>query len=178
VGGGEPLVELRRAYRHGALVVLLDGPEFALVALARATFDPGSAALIGPHVTLTPPFAEAPTLTALERLQEIASDHLPVTLTIGGAGRFAGSDVVYLRVEPARPLVGLHVELLATGLFAASRWAGGAFVPHATISEFGVDPDGAEHAASSIPAVKTVARALTWVTPGDDVAFVTPASLA
>ena len=51
-------------------------------------------------------------------------------------------------------------------------------MPHATISEFGVDPAGAQRAASSIPAVETVARALAWVAPGDDVAFVTRALLA
>lgn len=172
------MIERRRTYRHGALVLLLDGPEFAPVALARATFDPGSAALIGPHVTLTPPFAEAPTSTTFERLGTIAAAHLPVTLTIGGAARFPGSDVVYLRVEPPNSLVRLHVELLATGLFALYPWAGEAFVPHATISEFGVDPAGAQRAASSLPAVETVAGALAWVAPGDDIAFVTRALFA
>jgi hypothetical protein len=103
VGGRDALADRRHAYRHGALVVMLDGPEFAAVALARAMFDRGSAALIGPHVTLAPPFAEAPTSTALDRLREIASTHLPVPLAIGGAGRFGGSDVVDLRVEPPGP---------------------------------------------------------------------------
>jgi len=178
VGSDRRLIELRHTYRHGVLVLLFDGPEFAPVALARATFDPGSAALIGPHVTLTPPFAEAPTSTALDRLRTIAAAHLPVTLTIGGTARFPGSDVVYLRVEPRDPLVRLHVELLATGLFATSPWAGEAFAPHATISEFGADPVGSQRSASSLPAVETVARALAWVAPGDDVPFATRALLA
>ena len=177
-GGDERLAERRQRFRHGALVLLLDGPECAPIARARALFDPGSAALIGPHVTMTPPFVEAPSATALDRLRAIVAARLPVTLLIGGADRFPGSDVVYLRVEPRGPLVRLHTELLATGLFAAFPWAGQAFVPHVTISEFGVDPAGAERAASSIPASRMVARALVWVAPGVDGSFVTLAVLA
>jgi 2'-5' RNA ligase len=172
------LAERRQQFRHGALVVRLDGPEWAPIARARALFDPGSAAMIAPHVTMTPPGAEAPTATSLDRLRSIVATRLPVTLVIGGAGRFPGSDVVYLRVEPPGPLVRLHTELLETGLFASSPWAGKAFVPHVTISEFGVDPTGAERAASSIPAVKMVVRALAWVAPGADGTFVTRAVLA
>jgi 2'-5' RNA ligase len=174
----ERLAERRQRFRHGALVLRLDGPESAQIARARAQFDPGSAALIGPHVTMTPPFAEAPSAAALDRLRAIAVARLPVTLVTGGAGRFPGSDVVYLRAEPPDPLVRLHAELLATGLFAAYPWAGEAFVPHVTISEFGVDPAGAERAASAIAALRTAARALTWVAPGAGGAFVTRAMLA
>lgn len=174
----EPLVERRLVYRHGAVVLLLDGPECAPIARARALFDPGSAALIGPHVTMTPPFAEAPSATALDRLRAVAAAHLPVTLVIGGADRFPGSDVVYLRVAPRGPLVRLHVELLATGLFPALPWTGRAFVPHVTISEFGADPAGAEGAASSITVIETVATVLAWVAPGSGIAFVTRAVFA
>jgi 2'-5' RNA ligase len=177
-GGDERLAERRHVYRHGALALLLDGPEWAPIARARALFDPGFAALIGPHVTMTPPFVEAPSATALDRLRAIVAARLPVTLVIGGADRFPGSDVVYLRVEPSGPLVRLRTELLVTGLFAANPWAGEAFVPHVTISEFGGDPAGAERAAASIPAARMAARALAWVAPGSDIAFVTRAVLA
>jgi 2'-5' RNA ligase len=177
-GGDERLAERRHLYRHGALVLPLDGSEWAPIAHARTLFDPGSAALIGPHVTMTPPFLEAPSAAARDRLRAIVAARLPVTLVIGGAARFAGSDVVYLRVEPRGPLVRLHTQLLATGLFAAFPWAGQAFVPHVTISEFGVDPAGAERAAWSIPSSRIVARALAWVAPGADASFVTRTVLA
>jgi 2'-5' RNA ligase len=176
--GDERLAERRQRFRHGALVLLLDGPEWASIAHARALFDPGSAALIGSHITMTPPFVEVPSATALDRLRAIVAARLPTTLLIGGAARFPGSDVVYLRVEPHGPLARLHTELLTTGLFAAYPWAGQAFVPHVTISEFGVDPAGAERAASSIPAVRMVARALVYMAPGVDAAFLTRAVLA
>lgn len=177
-GGDGRLAERRQLFRHGALVLLLDGPECATIARARALFDPGSAALIGPHITMTPPFVEAPSAMALDRLRAIVAAHLPTTLVIGGAGRFPGSDVVYLYVEPPGPLARLHAELLAAGLFAAYPWAGPAFVPHGTISEFGVDPAGAERAASSIPAARMVATSLVCVAPGADAAFLTRAVLA
>jgi 2'-5' RNA ligase len=175
--GDDRPAERRQLFRHGALVLPLDGPEWAPIARARALFDPGSAALIGPHVTMTPPFVEAPSATALDRLRSIVAARLPMTLVIGGAGRFPASDVVYVRVEPRGPLVRLHEELLATGLFAAYSFAGEAFVPHVTISEFGVDPVGAARAISSIPAARMIARALAWVAPGAEISFVTRAVL-
>ena len=160
-------------FREGALYVFmaLDEETFSSVALARQRCDPAMALLIDPHITLTPPFRDAPDLDAIATIQSIAARWLPITLEVGGASRFDGSDVVYLRVEPVEIVRQLHFDLLATGLFQpdphAASWA-----PHMTIS---VAPGGAEQAldvAASLTTMKTVCRSLALVGPDASGRFV------
>ena len=114
---------------------------FSSVALARQRCDPAMALLLDPHITLAPPFREAPDLDAIRTIH-IAAQSLPIALEVGGASRFDGSDVVYLRVEPVDAIRRLHFDLLATGLFQPDPH-GAAWLPHVTIS---VAPGGAEQA--------------------------------
>jgi len=174
----DPRIERRREFLHGALVILLDGPELADIASARAAHDPRSAEMIGPHVTVTPPFVAAPSPAMLERARRIVAARLPMALTIGPADRFPGTDVVYLRVQPPGPVRALRAELLATGHFAPDPFADDRFIPHVTISEFGDDPDGAERAAATIASVAIVCTALAWVAPAAGYRFVSRATLA
>jgi 2'-5' RNA ligase len=154
-----------RAFAQGALVITLDDLAFAPIATVRERCDPEMAALIGPHLTLTPPFLRSPDAGDLQDLRRVAARHVPFTLVIDGVSRFAGTDVVFLGAGPADRLEHLREDLLATGLFEAAPRTASAFVPHVTLSESPGGSDLAERLGGSITRVESVCRQVVWVAP-------------
>lgn len=152
-----------RAFALGALVVALDDPAFAPVATLRERCDPEMAALIGPHLTLTPPFVRSPDAESLEALRRVAARHLPFTLVVEGVSRFEGTDVVVLGAEPVDTLRRLREDLMATGLFEADPFP--VFVPHVTLSESPAGAAPAERLGNAIARVECVCREIVWVFP-------------
>jgi 2'-5' RNA ligase len=154
-----------QTFAHGALVVALDDPAFAPVALARERCDPEMAALIGPHLTLTPPFLRSPDAETLAALRRVAARHVPFTLVVEGVSRFTGTDVVFLGAEPVGTLFRLREDLLATGLFEADPVPVLTYVPHVTLSESPAGAALAERLGRSIARVESVCREIVWVAP-------------
>src|SRR4051794_2447657 len=124
----------RHDYRFGVFVIALPEPLHALVAGLRERFDSPSGASAPPHITLTEPLAETPNDIARADLgAALAGVVGPFEVTVGPARIFAGTDVVYLAVEPVAPLLALRRRAHASGLFRPDGPDAHDYVPHVTI---------------------------------------------
>jgi 2'-5' RNA ligase len=162
----------QRAYRYG-LLVIVPPPELASVLdPIRERLDPVSAATFGAHITVTPPFAAAPSAADEERVQMVIRSTAPTRLRLQRPMQFSGSSVVYLPVVPIKGVSALRTALLATGLFRLDLPHTNDFVPHLTLSEFGRANEEAFRA--SLPQPKAMAFVLdrvAWVVPDEAVHF-------
>ena len=127
-------------FHLGTLAILLPEPLTTRVGELRRRFDPVSAAVAPPHITLTQPLAVPLTEARLRRITDIAGSFPSFDIGYGPARTFADSAVVYLAVEPADRLEELRGRLHGTGWFRLDLPHTDDFVPHITIREFG-DPN-------------------------------------
>jgi 2'-5' RNA ligase len=119
---------------YGGLVIE-PPPEIARVLdPIRQRLDPVAAAVLGPHITLTPGFIGAPSESDEKKLAAILGSIEPMTLKLGLPTQFSGSAVVYLTVEPRAEIDRLRMALMATGLFRLDEPYTDDFVPHLTLS--------------------------------------------
>jgi 2'-5' RNA ligase len=162
----------QRDYRYGTLVIMPPPNLASALDVIRARFDPASAAQIGAHITLTPPFAAAPSSADVERVRTVIRGVVSWRLQLEGPARFSGSSVVYLPVVPTQPFLKLRDVLLATGLFRLDLPHTTDFVPHLTLSEFGTTPAAALRADIPQPeAMVFLVEAVAWVVPDEEAHF-------
>jgi 2'-5' RNA ligase len=108
-------------------------------------YDPRLARYRPPHITLTgssgagpiPPSVTVDEIRA--KLQPIAVDTMPITLSFQRPQRFMHTDIVVLPIEPHGPIRALHDGIVTSGLpFTQARYT---FSPHATLSLYqSLDP--------------------------------------
>ena len=157
----------QRDYRYGTLVILPPSNLASALDPIRSRLDPVSAATIGAHVTLTPPFATAPTSTDEERVLRCIRGLASMRLQLDRPTRFSGSSVLYLPVVPAEELGKLREVLLAIGLFRLDLPHTTDFVPHLTLSEFGTAPAVPDTELPPPEAMAFLADTVTWVVPDE-----------
>jgi 2'-5' RNA ligase len=165
-GSGWPTWQ--RDYRYGTLVIKPPPTLASALDPIRERFDPASAAQIGAHITLTPPFAAAPSSADEERVRTAIRGVALMRLQLDRPTRFSGSPVVYLPAVPTQPFLKLREVLLATGLFRLDLPHTTDFVPHLTLSEFGTAPAAA--LGADIPqreAMAFIVEAVAWVVPNE-----------
>jgi 2'-5' RNA ligase len=134
----------------------------------RRRLDPASAGHFGPHITLTPPFAAAPSSADEERIGTAVRSAVSIRLQLDRPAQFSGSSVVYLPVAPSQGLHELRTVLLATGLFRLDLPHTSDFVPHLTLSEFGTAPEEALRADLPQPEVMAfLLETVAWVVPDE-----------
>lgn len=158
----------QRDYRYGSLVIQPPSAIASALDPTRERFDPASAAQIGAHITLTPPFAPAPSSADEEHLRTVIRGVASMGLQLDRPSRFSGSSAVYLPVVPTQPLLRLREVLLATGLFRLDLPHTTDFVPHLTLSEFGTEPSAA--LGADVPQREAMAfllEAVAWVVPDE-----------
>ena len=162
----------QRDYRYGTLVIMPPPSLASALDPIRARLDPASAAQIGAHITLTPPFAAAPSSADEERVRTAIGGLPPMRLRLDRPTRFSGSSVVYLPVVPTQPFLALREVLLATDLFRLDLPHTADFVPHLTLSEFGTGPAAALEADIPQPeAMAFLVEGVAWVVPDEEVRF-------
>jgi 2'-5' RNA ligase len=165
VGGSWPMWQ--RDYRYGALVIMPPPNLASALDPIRERLDPVSAARIGAHITLTPPFAAAPSSADEERVRTAIRGVASMRLQLDRPTQFSGSSVIYLPVVPTQAFGMLREVLLATGLFRLDLPHTTDFVPHLTLSEFATAPavPGADIAPPE--AMAFLAEAVAWVVPDE-----------
>ena len=165
-GSGWP--RWQRAYRYGVLVIEPPRELASILDAIRERFDPVSAGGFGAHITLTPPFAAAPSSADEERVRTAVRSAASMRLQLDRPTRFSGSSVVYLPVVPRQGLLELRTVLLATGLFRLDLPHTNDFVPHLTLSEFGTAPEEALRADIPQPeAMAFLIETVAWVVPDE-----------
>jgi 2'-5' RNA ligase len=130
--------------RYGVFVIALPEPLRSDVAALRERFDPVSAALAPPHITVTQPLAAAPNDIARADLGAVIAEIAPFDVHVGPAAAFAGSSVVYLAVEPADAVLALRSAAHRTGLFRLDMPLSEGFVPHVTVREWAGQGDAGD----------------------------------
>ncbi len=162
----------QRAFRHGLLIIEPPHELASILNRLRERFDPFSAGSFGSHITVTPPFAAAPSPTDEERVREAVRHATSMTLHLGRPTQFSESSVVYLPVAPSEGLLELRAALLATGLFRLDLPHTTDFVPHLTLSEFGHSPE--EALVAEVPAPEAMAflvETVAWAVPDEAFRF-------
>lgn len=158
----------QRAYRYGALVIEPPRELASVLDPIRERLDPISAGRFGAHITLTPPFAAAPSSADEERVRTAIRGVASMRLRLDRPTRFSGSSVIYLPVVPSQAFGKLREVLLATGLFRLDLPHTAEFVPHLTLSEFGTAPAAALGADVPQPEAMTFPlEAVAWVVPDE-----------
>jgi 2'-5' RNA ligase len=101
-------------------------------------YDPRLARYKPPHITLTGSSGAGPippSVTVEEirnKLEPVAADTSPVTITLGPAQRFMQTNIIVLPIEPHGAIRVLHDRILGSGLpFTRARYT---FSPHVTLS--------------------------------------------
>ena len=172
VVSGEGWADWKRDYRYGALVIEPPQELAAVLDPIREQWDPVSAQMVGAHITITPPFREAPTAVDEARVATCIRRLPSMRLQLGKPRRFDGSSVIYLPVANADAILALRGALLDTGLFRLDMPHTSDFIPHLTISEFGARPEAALRTV--IPMVGETpfdATTVSWVVPNDRFQF-------
>ena len=103
-----------------------------------------------PHITLTgssgagpiPPSTDVEEMR--QKLEPIAADTAPITLSFRPAQRFMQTDIIVLPIDPHGPIRVLHDRLVRSGLpFTRARYT---FSPHCTLSLYpSLDQIGRAH---------------------------------
>jgi 2'-5' RNA ligase len=158
----------QRAYRYGALVIEPPQELASILDPIRERLDPVSAGRFGAHITVTPPFAAAPSSADEERVRTAVRGVPSMKLGLDRPTQFSGSSVVYLPVVPSQGVDELRTALLATGLFRLDQPHTTDFVPHLTLSEFGTAPEEAVVADVPQPdAMAFLLESVAWVVPDE-----------
>lgn len=158
----------QRAYRYGTLVIEPPRELTSILDPMRERLDPASAGWIGAHITLTPPFAVAPSRGDEERVERAIRSVAPMRVRLDRPTQFNGSSVIYLPVVPSQGIEDLRTVVLATGLFRLDLPHGDHFVPHLTLSEFGTAPPADLVAGLPPPeAMAFLVDAIAWVVPDE-----------
>jgi len=165
-GGGWP--PWQRAYRYGMLLIEPPQELASILDPIRERLDPVSAGQFGAHITVTPPFAAAPSSADEERVRTAVRSAASMRLQLDRPTQFSGSSGVYLPVVPSEGLYELRTVLLATGLFRLDLPHTSDFVPHLTLSEFGTTPEEALRADVPQPeAMGFLLETVAWVVPDE-----------
>jgi 2'-5' RNA ligase len=176
-GSGWP--DWQRDYRYGVLVIEPPQELAAVLDPIRERFDPVSADRVGAHITVTPPLVDAPTPADEAQVGSVIR-HIPsMSLQLGGPRQFGGSSVIYLPVVNAPDVMRLREALLATGLFRLDLPHTTDFVPHLTISEFGMTPEAAVRTVIPAPGRRAFqVKAIAWLVPNEEFKFTVRRSFA
>jgi 2'-5' RNA ligase len=123
-------------FRFGVFVIALPEPLRSAVDALRGRFDPASARIAPPHISVTQPLAEEPNDIARADLGAVLAEFPPFEIRVGPARAFPDSSVVYLAVAPGEPILAMRAAAHATGLFRTDLPFSEGFVPHVTIREW------------------------------------------
>jgi 2'-5' RNA ligase len=124
---------------NGIFILTELPPEIAeQVRAINERYDPKLSRYKPPHLTLTGssgagPIPPSTTVEEMrEKLEPIARDTAPITLSFQAAQRFMQTNILVLPVDSHGPLRILHDRIVASGLhFTRARYT---FSPHATLS--------------------------------------------
>ena len=174
------------AYRFGVFVIALPEDLRDRIAPVRERFDPRSAALAEPHITVTQALAQAPNDIARADLGAELAEIGPFEVRVGPAAAFPSSPVVYLAVEPAEAILALRSAAHRTGLFRTGPPSTQGFVPHVTIRERGGEGEAGAFPSeiviretdAAVPPTSFRCDALELWAPGPDGRFVSVGHLA
>jgi 2'-5' RNA ligase len=108
------------------------------VRVINERYDPKLSRSRPPHITLTGSSGAGPMPPSVsveemrEKLEPIARDTAPITLSFQPAQRFMQTDIIVLPVDPHGPLRILHDRIITSGLpFTRARYT---FSPHSTLT--------------------------------------------
>lgn len=137
---GEQWHDWMKDFRFGTLVYLPEGNLRSAVDRLREQYDPVSAKACAAHITLTQPFAKAPSLDDREKLQQLISAFVRTEAQAGPAVTSPNQKLLWLDVSPKKDILALRGRLHETGLFRTDLPLTKGFIPHMTISEQQRDP--------------------------------------
>ncbi|MDQ6768490.1 MAG: 2'-5' RNA ligase family protein [Gemmatimonadota bacterium] len=124
---------------NGIFILAELPPEVAdQVRVINERYDPKLSRYKPPHLTLTGSSGAGPTPPSVtvkemrEKLEPIARDTAPITLSFQPAQRFMQTNIIVLPIDPHGQLRILHDRIITSGLpFTRARFT---FSPHSTLS--------------------------------------------
>jgi len=173
----------KASYKHGTWVIWPEG-ELSVVANAlRTKYDPESQGYCPAHITLTQPFIEEPASNAWDQIEAVLQSTKPISVVAGPLGTFPGSTVLRFEIQPADSILHLRHQLHRTGLFDLTMPFTEGFIPHLTVSEYGLDApadvqDVLASLGNDLGPFRFHCDAISYIRPDEDFTFRTVRSLA
>ncbi|WP_413583157.1 2'-5' RNA ligase family protein [Bdellovibrio sp. HCB288] len=162
-------------YRFGALAFVPTGDLRQTVDNLRNEYDPVSAKTSMAHVTLTQPFAKAPSKEDIESIERIAFVTDQFDIEVGPAVTSPNKRLLWLDISPKDPVLALRESLHETGLFRTDLPLTKGFIPHMTISEAGREPDEVQLINSTLNSKfrpwSVPFSSVAWIIPDEDFVF-------
>jgi len=128
----------QKPYKHGLLVIWPPKEVSIIVNKLKSQYDPLACSYIKAHLTLTQPFLKEPTPSVLKTIEKTLSEFPTFTIDFGPIEVFKNSTVIKYSIKPAKKILTLREKLHQKGYFNLSLPFTEGFIPHMTISEFGV----------------------------------------
>jgi 2'-5' RNA ligase len=128
----------RDIVRPGTLLIWPPEPLRTRVNTLRRTYNPEAQKNCDGHITLTQRFLIPPNKAAFQTIEAIAATTSAFSIHFGPIERFGTSVVVKFDIGPKPIILALRERLHATGLFNLRLPFTEGFIPHMTVSEFGL----------------------------------------
>jgi 2'-5' RNA ligase len=156
-------------FRFGTLVFIPSGELRKVADRHREELDFISAQTSSAHITLTQPFAVAPTPEQLAQIETLIQAHAGFEVQVGPATTSPNKKLLWLDVLPKENVLALREGLHETGLFRTDLPLTKGFIPHLTLSEH---PRAPEEVQSLIRIFNSKHR--PWKVPFSSVVLIIP----
>lgn len=172
--------EIMQDYKFGAFIYFPERAVQDQIMPYRHKYDPVSAELSAPHITITQPLRRELNNEDINDINEVLSDHQKFHIRIGPPVSSPNQKMIWLDITPKDKILGLREDLHDTGLFRTDLAFTTGFIPHLTISEAERDPDKNDAIIQKLqyelPACDAIMDHVDLSRPGDNNAFKTERS--
>ncbi len=166
---GDDWKDWMKDFRFGTLVFIPDGELKDTVNNLRMKYDSVSAKTSMPHVTVTQPFAKAPSPKEIELILRLINDVHHFEIIVGPATTSPNKRLLWLDIAPKDKVLALRENLHDTGLFRDDLPLTKGFIPHMTISEAAREPAEVTTTIESLNAHKN-----RWISSFAQVSWIIP----
>jgi 2'-5' RNA ligase len=172
---GELWKNWMKDYRFGALAYVPNGELRQTVDALRNEYDPTSAQTSMAHITLTQPFAKAPSQEEIENIERTIFATGKFDIEVGPATTSPNKRLLWLDINPKNVVLELREALHETGLFRTDLPLTKGFIPHMTISEAGREPNEVQAINSDLNSRYSLwsdsFSSVAWIIPDEEFVF-------
>jgi len=128
----------KQHYTHGTIFIYPAEAVRKLVNSLREQYDSESHKICDAHITLTQPLLAEPNEKSFQLIESVLNTLKAFTIYYGPIETFGDSQTIKFDIQPKDAILTMRSALHQTGLFNLALPFTEGFIPHMTISEFGI----------------------------------------